>query len=207
VTPHHTSPASIAALLLVGLAAHGLLVCPAAVAADKTSDPLPRRGFTCCNLHHEADWINDGNYASLPMIPVGSPATVENYGRQRANVEIDGKKMRLGHDYGREQESLEQWVHKIIVDEDPKPKIAAFPLAIREAIGQGKVMVGMTREQVIMAVGYPLTSETPSLDSTLWRHWISSFGEYQLLWGSDGKIKEIAGDETTRNVIVYKPGN
>jgi hypothetical protein len=60
---------------------------------------------------------------------------------------------------------------------------------------------------VIMAVGYPLTSETPSLDSTLWRHWISSFGEYQLLWSSDGKIKEIAGDETTKNVIVYKPGN
>jgi hypothetical protein len=206
MTRHDTALAGFAAVLIVGLAAQALLVSPNTVAADKASDPLPRHGFTCCNLHHEADWINDGNYASLPMIPVGAPATVEKYGRQRANVEIDGKKMRLGHDYGREQESLEQWVHKIIVDDDPKPKIAGFPLAIREAIGQGKVMVGMTREQVVMSVGYPLTSETPSLDSTLWRHWVSSFGEYQLLWGSDGKVKEIAGDETTRNLIVYKPG-
>ena len=50
-------------------------------------------------------------------------------------------------------------------------------------------MVGMTREQVIVAVGYPLTSENVSLDAPVWRLWRSSDGEYQLnfspRWASD----------------------
>ncbi len=66
-------------------------------------------------------------------------------------------------------------------------------------------MTGMTREQAVIAVGYPLTSETPTLDSPIWRHWVSSFEEYQLLWGSDGLIKEISAVDTVKNAIVYQP--
>ena len=67
-------------------------------------------------------------------------------------------------------------------------------------------MVGMTREQAIIAIGYPLTSESPSLDAPIWRHWVSSFEEYQLLWGWDGLIKEISAAEAVKNQIVYAPG-
>ena len=42
---------------------------------------VQRTGYTCCNLHYESDWINDGNYAELPMIGAGPPATVTGYGR------------------------------------------------------------------------------------------------------------------------------
>lgn len=166
-----------------------------------------RQGFTCCNLHYEGDWINDGNYAQLPMIPAGTPAKVLNYGRYRAGVEIGGKPMQLGQDYGRVQETTQQWVEKIIVTTDPKAKMASYPADVREAIRQGRVMTGMTKEQVIMSVGYPLTSETPSLDSPVWRHWVSSFGEYQLNWGRDGRVKEILADSMVKNIIVYHPAN
>jgi hypothetical protein len=83
--------------------------------------------------------------------------------------------MRLGHDYGRKEESLEQWISKIVVEEDPAPRIASYPVEVQAAIKEGRVTLGMTREQAIVAIGYPLTSETPSLDSPLWRHWLSSF--------------------------------
>jgi len=65
-------------------------------------------------------------------------------------------------------------------------------------------MKGMTREQVIMSVGYPLTQENPVLDAPMWRMWMSSFGEYQLMWGSDGKVKDIIGDPLTKNMIVQQ---
>jgi hypothetical protein len=166
---------------------------------------LPMDGFACCNLHYERDWINDGNYAALPMIPAGTPIKVVSTGRHKAHVIIDGKKMRLGHDYGRDQESLETWIAKIVVTEDPRPRIASYPADVQGAIKAGRVVLGMTREQAVVSIGYPLTSETPSYDSLLWRHWVSSFEEYQLNWGKDGKLAEVIAAPTVRNLVMYTP--
>jgi hypothetical protein len=163
---------------------------------------LPRKGFACCNLHYSKDWINDGNYAELPMIPAGTPIEVVSYGRQRAYVNIDGKQMRLGHDYGRDQESLEVWVDKIVVAEDPRPRIAGYPRGVQEAIRNGKVMVGMTREQALASVGYPLTSENASLDAAVWRIWRSTHGEYDLNFRPDGRVGSVTGDDAVLSMVV-----
>jgi hypothetical protein len=167
---------------------------------------FPRQGYACCDLHYDKDWINDGNYAELPMIAAGTPIEVLNYGRQRAAVKVDGKPMRLGHDYGRDQESLDAWVNKIVVKDDPRERISSYPSAIQEAIRQGKVMIGMTREQVIIAVGYPLTSENLSIDAPQWRMWRSSHGEYQLNFARDGHLTSVTGDDSVTGLIVYQPG-
>jgi hypothetical protein len=71
---------------------------------------------------------------------------MDEYGR-KAYVKVDGKPMTLGHDYGRYQESLQAWVDKIVTADDPRPRIARYPAAIREAIHEGKVVVGMNRER------------------------------------------------------------
>lgn len=192
-------------LLMLMVAALGIVMGALALAADRPTPSFPRKGFACCTLHYEKDWISDGNYAILPSIPPGTPITVLRYARHHAYVEINGRKMRLGHDYGREQESLDQWVHKIVADTDPTAKIAGYPPDVQAAIHQGRVMTGMTREQAIIAIGFPLTSETAALDSPLWRHWVSSFEEYHLLWGADGLIREISAVDSVRNAIVYQP--
>ncbi len=140
------------------------------------------------------------------MIPVGTPVEVLSYGRHRAYVNIDGKPMRLGHDYGRDQESLEVWVDKIVVADDPRARIATFPRGVQDAIRQGKVMIGMTREQVIAAIGYPLTSENISLDAPVWKIWRSTHGEYDLNFRPDGRLESVTGEDSVTSVMVYKPG-
>lgn len=168
-------------------------------------ETLPRQGYACCVLHFSRDWINDGNYAELPLIPAGTPVQVLSYGSNRAYVKIDGKPMRLGHDYGRDQETLEAWVRKIVVNDDPRPRIASYAPTVQEAIRQGKVMVGMTREQAIVAIGYPLTSENVSLDAPVWRIWRSSHGEYDLNFGPEGRITSITGDSSVTSLVIYQP--
>ena len=76
---------------------------------------------------------------------------------------------------------------------------------MQAAIREGKVMVGMTREQAIAAIGYPLTSENVSLDAPMWRIWRSSHGEYDLNFGPDGRIKSITGDNEVTALVVYQP--
>jgi hypothetical protein len=175
-------------------------------AGSPGSQTLPRQGFACCVLHYSHDWINDGNYAELPMIPAGTPIEVLSYGSNRAYVKVDGKPMRLGHDYGRDQESLEAWVNKIVVNDDPRGRIATYAPPVQAAIREGKVMVGMTREQAIASIGYPLTSENVSLDAPTWRIWRSSRGEYDLNFGAEGRIKSITGDDSVTSLVIYQPG-
>ena len=93
-------------------------------------------------------------------------------------------------------------MRRMIVSEDPNIKLATFPKEIQNAIKAGKVMNGMTKEQVIMSVGYPLTEENPTMDAPLWRMWIDSFSEYQLLWNEKGEVKDIVTDPVTKNLII-----
>lgn len=180
------------------------LAKPTPPAPGSPAAQLPRQGFACCNLHYDGDWINDGNYAELPMIPAGTPIEVLSYGRHRAYVKVEGKPMRLGHDYGRSQETLEAWVGKIVVSEDPRPRIASYPPAVRAAIRAGKLLAGMTREQAIVAIGYPLTSENASLDAPVWHMWRSTRGEYELNFRADGRLASVTGDDSVTSLMVYQ---
>jgi hypothetical protein len=174
------------ALRIVGLAALGL-ASHAALAQE-----LPE-GYTCCNFHYEKDWISDANWRSLPMIPVGSKIKVLDYGWNRASVEIDGRPMRIGQDYGRREETLQQFIGKLVVKSDPRAKIAKYPEKMREAIREGKVIAGMTREQVIISAGYPPTHKTAGLDGNVWNMWGSRAGRYEVHFNGKGTVEKLVG--------------
>lgn len=161
------------------------------------TSPGLRSGYTCCNFRYSRDWINDGNYAELPMIPAGTPIRLNRIDRYVAYVDIDGKPFRLGLDYGRALETTEQWVEKLIVADDPKARLATYAPAVRRAIQNGKIMHGMTKEQVIMSLGYPETDQNPRLDAPYWRFWRSSFGEYKVHWNGAERVGEISGHPET----------
>jgi len=162
-----------------------------------------RSGYACCNLHYSGDWISDSNLAQLPFIAAGTPIKVLRIDGYRAYVEVDGKPMRLGHDYGRAEETTEQWVNKLVVLDDPKARIAKYSPAVRNAIAKGQLMKGMTKEQVIISVGHPQTNENQRLDGPYWRYWWSSFGPYYVYW-TKGSVSKIDGHSETVGYMTYK---
>ena len=172
-------------------------------AAESRKESVVRSGYACCNLHYNGDWISDSNLAQLPFIPVGTPIKVKKIDGYRAYIEVDGKAMRLGHDYGRAEETTEQWVNKLVVLDDPKVKIAKFSPAVRNAIAKGQLSKGMTKEQVIMSVGHPQTNENPRLDGPYWRYWWSSFGPYYVYWSKGGTVSKIDGHSETVGSMTY----
>jgi hypothetical protein len=171
----------IACLAAIGLASN------AAFGEDMPS------GYTCCNFHYEKDWISDANWRYLPMIPAGAKIKVLDYGSNRASVEIDGKPMRIGHDYGRREQKLQEFVQKLVVKSDPKARIAKYPDNVRAAIREGKVIRGMTREQVIISAGYPPTHRTPSLDASVWNMWATRTGRYEIHFNGKGTVDKLVG--------------
>jgi len=162
-------------------------------------------GFTCCNFHPRDAWISDANWLIHPMIPAGTPARVLSYGEYEVKLEIDGRPMTLGLDYGRRQ-NLREWAQRMIVAHDPKERIAAWPKAVRDSIALGKIAVGMTKEQVIVAIGYPPAHATPSLDAVQWKYWYDTHGTYNVVWDEAGQLLEVVAPTPIRfRVLMETP--
>ncbi len=204
--------AAFGALLSTGCGKENFRDAVSATASDvappgsRSVSPTLPDGFTCCNFHYDGDRIDGRNYAYLPMIPAGTPISVVGYGRDSAEVEIGGQLFRLGLERGRTLESGEPRIGRLIVDKDPKATLDSYPAAVRGAIRRGQVMVGMTKEQVVISLGYPVTSENPPLAAPFWRYWWSRLGEYKVHWSSEGRVSGVTGDADIVT-LVTAPGN
>ena len=184
-------------------AAAALLLLAAAGAAGAQKLAFPLDGYLCCNLMNDGGWVNDINYRreGRQLLPVGTPVKATGFGRYRVQVQIDGKKLAIGNDYSRAV-GMDDFARRYIVEQDPKLALAGFAPKVREAIAAMKLMRGMTREQVLMSVGYPPAHYTPDLEAPLWSYWADGSSEFQVFWGSDGKVDQIFGRPEVRERVV-----
>lgn len=173
-----------------GLASLAALAA-SALGGAALAQPMPQ-GWLCCNVYAERDWVSDIGYrdGENRLVPAGTPAKVTGWGRYRMTVEVGNERLRFGNDYSRKLSS-EQFAARLIVSEDPNLKLVTWPAEIQKAVREARVVVGMTREQVLMSVGYPVASENPSLGARFWRYWIATNDEYQVIWDDQGRVAAI----------------
>ncbi|ATA55888.1 cell envelope protein SmpA [Variovorax boronicumulans] len=186
------------------LAATTILYATVAHAQRPSPPPGPLTdGFLCCNMRTYGDSISDINYdeQGTSIVPVGTPARITAYDFRFFNLDLAGKPQRIKNDYSRNI-TLIDFAKRYVVTEDPKRKIAGFPPAVGAAILAGKVMPGMTREQVLMALGYPVASENPSLDAPVWRYWRDSWSEFQVNFDAQGLVKDVAGNAVALSRVL-----
>ena len=148
---------------------------------------------TCCNIHYETQEINDANYYVGSTLPLGTPALVQGVTDDSVTFLAAGHTLTLYHQYGKDQESMRQYLDKTLVADDPKVRVATYPRAVQDAIRDGRVERGMTREQVILSLGYPPTHRTPSTDASEWTYWYNHWVTYQVQFGPDGKVANVIG--------------
>lgn len=195
------------------LAAAALLAASAVSAtvahAQRPSAPAGpmTNGYLCCNMRTYGSSISDINYdeQGTRIVAVGSPARITAYDFRWFDADIAGKPQRIKNDYSRNL-TLPAFAQRYVATEDPKQKMAAFAPAVRDAILAMKVMPGMTREQVLMAIGYPVASENPSLDAPVWRYWRDSWSEFQVSFDDKGLVKTVVGDPVTLSRMLAAPG-
>ena len=180
------------------LACAALLLAGAACAQDKP------QGYLCCNMRTDGKWISDSNYdeSGKTLIPLGTPVKVTGYGRNRVNVEFAEGAQQIGNDYSRSLR-IEEFAKRYVVSEDPLLKLATYPPKIQAAIKSARVANGMTREQVVMALGWPMASENPHLDLKTWRYWLWTFDEFQVRFDDQGRVAEVSAESRELLDRVY----
>jgi hypothetical protein len=175
------------------------------VAAGAQAQPKPE-GYLCCNMRSDGRWISDSNYQESGkfVIPLGTPVKVTDYARYRVSVKlldpVNGTQT-LGNDYSREL-AMPDFARRYVVPEDPQLKLRSLPKKLQDAIASMRVTRGMTREQVLMAIGYPIASETPHLDSKVWKYWLWTFSPYDIYFDDRGVVTDIQTDPDTRMRVV-----
>jgi hypothetical protein len=136
-----------------------------------------------------ANWTDPG--VGHVIIPVNTPVIVESVRRDLSIVTQDTKKtIYFEFDETRMGMSNTQYVSLIT---SPQPvnlnKVSAVDL---KGIKEGKPYVGMTKEGVRIALGYPAVHTTPSLDSNAWTYWTNRFKYFKIEFDQNGKVSKIA---------------
>ena len=119
---------------------------------------------------------------------------------------IEGRPFSAGPDYGFEKLTREQFAARLFVKEDPRPRFAAYPPQVQAAIVEGKVMRGMTREQVVMSIGLPRADLTGDVAGRRWVYTAKSDSDdFDLDFDAAGAVREIHASSRVRRLVVHEP--
>lgn len=178
------------------------LAIATAVTPASARQAAKAEGFLCCNMRTFDGEIYDINYddEGARILPFGSPLTVTRHDRRKLRLLVEGKRHVIENHYSRDLSETE-FVERYVVAEDPRIAAAGFPEKIREAIASARVTPGMTREQVVMSLGWPVSSENPDLGAEVWRFWLSSFDEIQVEFDANGLVVDASASPLTRRKI------
>jgi hypothetical protein len=150
--------------------------------------------YLCCNLHYEKLKTSDLNPTVGTLVPFGTKVTIIQVRKDQVEFQPVGHPtITLDYHWGRKTQPFETYLQEIFVDEDPHAKLrrAKVPAKRINAIDEGRVEVGMTRDQVLMAIGYPPAHETPSLQSREWRYWRTRWDGYSVFFDDNDRVMRV----------------
>ncbi len=179
--------------LVIAACRSGVEQAPAASApapaapAPVSSQPL----YLCCNFRTETDWLNDAGFLVGRIIPAGTPVKHLGTNRGVANIEIDGKRFRLSNEFGARAEPIEAWLKKVLVTADPTAKIRTYSQSMQSAIKSGKIARGMSKDQVVIALGHPPAHATGSLDVLEWTYMSNRWVRYTVMFDQNGRVRDV----------------
>jgi hypothetical protein len=125
------------------------------------------------------------------IIPAGSEITILKKGRKlfRFQVEEDNMVVDFLYHGPRMGMSVGEYIEKIT---SPKPvSLARFSKIDKKGIKEGKAYVGMSRDGVMTALGYPAAHRTPSLDASTWVYWGNRFRTIAVDFDDRGRVKSV----------------
>jgi hypothetical protein len=162
------------------------------IAPAKIDPVVGKDYFTRFTFHQEKNEYVTTNYSRGELIPINTPVKL---------VSMSGTKMvlkRLDNNQEIKVDNEEKYTKQPIkgiaammlsADRTPLEKL---PDEVANAVKNGDLRRGMTKELALMARGYPPAHETPSTDGDRWTYWSSRFVKLTVLF-FNGRLSEGRG--------------
>jgi len=135
-----------------------------------------------------ANWTNPGN--GHVIIPVNTPITISEFKRGlMINNQDNGMVIFFEYHPINMGMSINEYIELIA---SPTPvSLDGFSPTDLKGIQNGKVYLGMTKEGVRIALGYPAKHRTVSLEENTWIYWVNRFTTTAVEFDDTGKVIQI----------------
>jgi len=156
------------------------------------------------NLHadHLLKKVSSVNYQLRgELIPWGTEVRIIRVYRNSLVFENVARHQRYLYEFHWKTKSmvpLQEHVKRVFLDnaDELKKQVEAMSEVDKDGIYEGRVKLGMSREGVLIAIGYP--PEFANRDELLadrdWLYWASRYSKMVVSFGRDGSVHQITGD-------------
>ncbi len=185
-------------ILCLSILATCLLVNPL-VSEGKSDFIIEGPVYLKVNIHYQdngkdskasyANYTNPG--AGHMILSVNTPVKIKKW-RRKGFIIIDedtNREIFFEYSEGRMQMSQEEYLDKIT--SASKTDLGRLSDKDRKGIKEGAAGAGMTKDGVMIALGYPATHKTPSPDSNTWIYWTNRFGTIAVTFDDNGIVSGI----------------
>ncbi len=177
----------------------GLMSSPAAAESIAPPTISPEEGgtyYTRVTFHHEGDVHQATNFSRGAVWPINTEVrlvtkTTRRHGRLVLERVDNGDRVTIQNVPRHTDISIDELASRMLADQ-PTP-IEQFPDDVQRAIRAGELRLGLTKEQALMARGYPPTVHTANpMDSDTWVYQENRFAQRTIVF-ENGRIVEGRG--------------
>lgn len=187
-----------------------LLLAGSVAAAGLPPDTLPLRAmeghyyFLGHNLHAD---LGNGKVSSVNyqlrggMIPWGTEVRIVRVGRNSLVFEDVAKRRQYRYGFHwktRYAVPLAEHLKRVFLESDSelRKQVDSLSEIDKDGIYEGRVKPGMSREGVLVALGYPpeFANREELLTDREWLYWINRFERMVVGFGRDGLVNRITGN-------------
>ncbi len=136
--------------------------------------------YTMINLRvQQGRLVSSIGYQNQSLMPVCTPVQIDRVrGRRIAFTNLTtGQRMRY-EVHRADREIIDTHLQRVFGTSCPD--IAQMSQADLSGIQNGQVYNGMSKAGVLIAVGYPPSHRTPTLDQDVWRFWRTRFNQFEV---------------------------
>lgn len=133
------------------------------------------------------------NYQLPEMIPVCSEIRVDSIKTKAIKITYQGSHYSYlwdGHTKKAGQ-SLAENFQLFFGKECDKNALAKLNKKDKAGVEEGTAQVGMSKQAVLFAMGYPPIHATPTIEENSWLYWRNRFGKRAIEFSKDGKVSKI----------------
>lgn len=150
--------------------------------------------YTQVNIHYEAPHhIYSTNYLKGALLPVGTQVTITHMTKETIDfVTSENATFTITLIPEFSLITIDQLFQRTFSATDPRSNngiYQGFTSEEKDHIDDGIVALGMSKQAVIMSLGYPPEHRTPTLNSNSWLYWKSRFGKTRITFKNDKVVK------------------
>ncbi len=156
---------------VIGLMGFGFSGCGGAAVTPEHAKQVQEHAqmYTQVGMFAQGSGVNTLNYTLGFPIPVNSIVFYEDINSKQLAFTYQDKRYYLRNNPRYSQTNMDQMLDRYFGSK--KVNLSKFTAAEQKAIKAGKAEVGMSKEAVLLALGYPPVHATPSLQQDEWKYW------------------------------------